>query len=172
MRSSRCYVFDTNTLVSAALFEGGKPGQAFRHALKSGTILLSQPTFEEIDEVLAREKFDDYLTLEERAAFIEALVERSRFTNPTEEVQACRDPDDDKFLELAMSENAECIVSGDADLLVLSPFRGIPILLLVSSVNLAQRGLARPLNQTPHDSSGRNFYAKCQYPPRSAPCSQ
>ena len=91
----------------------------FRHALKSGMILLSQPTFEEIDEVLAREKFDDYLTLEERAAFIEALVERSRFANPTEEVQACRDPDDDKFLELAVSESAECIVSGDADLLVL-----------------------------------------------------
>ena len=79
MRSSRCYVFDTNTLVSAALFEGGKPGRAFRYALKSGTVLLSQPTFEEIEEVLAREKFDDYLTLEERAAFIEALVERSRF---------------------------------------------------------------------------------------------
>ena len=53
--------------------------------MKSGTVLLSQPTFEEIDEVLAREKFDDYLTLEERAAFIEALVERSRFTNPTED---------------------------------------------------------------------------------------
>ena len=128
MRSSRGYVFDTNTLVSAALFEGGKPGRAFRHALKSGTILPSQPTFEEIDEVLAREKFDDYLTLEERAAFIEALVERSRFANPTEEVQACQDPDDDKFLELAVSESAECIVSGDADLLVLSPFRGIPIM--------------------------------------------
>ena len=37
MRSSRGYVFDTNTLVSAALFEGGKSERAFRHALKSGT---------------------------------------------------------------------------------------------------------------------------------------
>jgi predicted nucleic acid-binding protein len=61
MTSSRRYVFDTNTLISAALFEGGNPGTAFRHALKSGTVLLSQATFEEIDEVLAREKFDDYL---------------------------------------------------------------------------------------------------------------
>ena len=128
MTSSRRYVFDTNTLISAALFEGGNPGTAFRHALKSGTVLLSQATFEEIDEVLAREKFDDYLTLEERAAFIEALVERSRFADPTEDVQACRDPDDDKFLELAVSESAACIVSGDKDLLVLSPFRGIPIM--------------------------------------------
>lgn len=128
MTSSRRYVFDTNTLISAALFEGGKPGKAFRLALKRGTVLLSQATFEELDEVLARGKFDDYLTLDERAAFIEALVERSRFAAPSETVQACRDPDDDKFLELAVSENASCIVSGDADLLVLSPFRGIPIM--------------------------------------------
>lgn len=128
MRSSRRYVFDTNTLFSAALFESSKPGRAFRHALENGTVLLSQPTFEEIDGVLAREKFDDYLTLEERASFIEALVERSRFADPTETVQACRDPDDDKFLELAVSENVACIVSGDENLLVLSPFRGIPIL--------------------------------------------
>lgn len=128
MTSSRRYVFETNTLISAALFEGGNPGTAFRYALKSGTVLLSQATFEEIDEVLAREKFDDYLTLEERAAFIEAPVERSRFADPTEDVQACRDPDDDKFLELAVSESAACIVSGDEDLLVLSPFRDIPIM--------------------------------------------
>lgn len=127
MRSSRRYVFDTNTLISAALFENGKPGRAFRHALRNGQVLLSQPTFDEVDEVLAREKFDDYLSLEERAAFIEALVARSWFADPSEQVQACRDPDDDKFLELAVSEEADCIVSGDQDLLALHPFRGIPI---------------------------------------------
>ena len=43
-------------------------------------------------------------------------------------MQGCRDPDDDKFLELAVSENATCIVSGDSDLLELDPFRGIPFL--------------------------------------------
>lgn len=128
MRNDRRYVFDTNTLVSAALFGGGTPGEAFRYALKTGVVLLSKATFEEIDEVIAREKFDDYLTAEERGAFIEALVDRSRFANPTEEVKACRDPDDDKFLELAVSENATCIVSGDLDLLELDPFQGIPIM--------------------------------------------
>jgi hypothetical protein len=128
MTNDRCYVFDTNTLVSAALFGGGTPGKAFRHALSTGIVLLSEATFEEIDEVIAREKFDDYLTPEERGAFIEALIDRSRFVNPSEEIQACRDPDDDKFLELAVSESATCIVSGDADLLELNPFRGIPIM--------------------------------------------
>lgn len=45
-----------------------------------------------------------------------------------EPVVACRDPTDDKFLELAVNGHADLIVSGDADLLVLNPFRGIPIL--------------------------------------------
>ena len=40
----------------------------------------------------------------------------------------CRDPDDDKFLELAVSGNADYLVSGDDDLLALHPFREIPIL--------------------------------------------
>lgn len=90
--------------------------------------MLSQGTFKEIDEVLAREKFGDSLTLDERAAFIEALVDRCQFAEPTEEIRACRDPDDDKFLVLAVRADAACIVSGDADLQVLPPFRGIPIL--------------------------------------------
>ena len=42
-------------------------------------------------------------------------------------IGVCRDPNDDKFLELALSGGADCIVSGDKDLLVLHPFRGVPI---------------------------------------------
>lgn len=102
-------------------------------------MLLSEATFEEIDEVIAREKFDDYLTPEERGAFIEALVDRSRFADPTEEIQACRDPDDDKFLELAVSEHATCIVSGDSDLLVLDPFRGFRLWNRGASLNGASK---------------------------------
>jgi predicted nucleic acid-binding protein len=40
----------------------------------------------------------------------------------------CRDPDDDKFLELAVNGHADAIISGDHDLLVLDTFRGIPII--------------------------------------------
>jgi putative PIN family toxin of toxin-antitoxin system len=122
------YVFDTNTLVSAALFENSKPGRALRYALRIGIVFLSQSTFNELDEVLSRDRFDDYLSIEDRATFIDSLVERCRFSKPMESIQVCRDPDDDKFLELAFSENANCIITGDKDLLVLNPFRGIPIL--------------------------------------------
>ena len=47
--------------------------------------------------------------------------------NITEHIAACRDPKDDKFLELAVSGRADLIVSGDQDMLALNPFRGISI---------------------------------------------
>jgi predicted nucleic acid-binding protein len=43
-------------------------------------------------------------------------------------VRACRDPKDDKFLELAVSGAACCVVTGDQDLLALHPFRSVSIL--------------------------------------------
>jgi predicted nucleic acid-binding protein len=46
----------------------------------------------------------------------------------TEAIAGCRDPANDKFLELAVNGRADLIVSGDEDLLVLNAFRGIPIL--------------------------------------------
>ena len=55
------------------------------------------------------------------------LMAAAELVTITERIAACRDPKDDKFLELAVSGKAEEIVSGDSDLLDLSPFRGIPI---------------------------------------------
>ena len=45
-----------------------------------------------------------------------------------EQINECRDPKDNKYLELALSGQAECIVTGDDDLLVLNSWRGIEIL--------------------------------------------
>ena len=122
------HVFDTNTLVSAVLFEHSTPGQALRRALARGRILLSSPTLAELAEVLQREKFERYVTAAEREAFLAALVERAFFVAPADEVRACRDPKDDKFLDLAVTGRAAYIISGDRDLLMLDPFRDIRIL--------------------------------------------
>ena len=56
------------------------------------------------------------------------LVYESELVEITEVVDACRDPKDDKFLELAVSGRATHIISEDDDLLALHPFRGIAIL--------------------------------------------
>lgn len=128
MNSNARYVLDTNVLVSALIFEYSTPGQAFRHALQNGQVLLSLSTLEEIAEVLGREKFGQYVTAVEREEFLQALVERARLIEPAEQIKICRDPKDDKFLELALGGGANYIISGDDDLLELSPFRGIEIL--------------------------------------------
>lgn len=78
-------------------------------------------------EVLQREKFERYVTAAEREEFVEAFVERATFIEPTEQVRVCRDGKDDKFLEVAVTGRAGCIMSGDNDLRSLSPFRGIAI---------------------------------------------
>jgi putative PIN family toxin of toxin-antitoxin system len=59
---------------------------------------------------------------------INLVATKLRIFSPTEIITDCRDPKDNKFLELAVEANASCIVTGDKDLLVLDPFRGIPIL--------------------------------------------
>ena len=121
------YVLDTNVIVSALLFENGKPAHALRHALANGEVLLSLELLEELNEVLGRERFNRYVTSEEREEFLGVLVERAVLVEITKNVQECRDPKDDKVLELALNGEAHCIISGDRDLLVLHPFRGVVV---------------------------------------------
>ena len=64
-------------------------------------------------------------TRERVAAFLVPFVELHRVDTV---ITACRDPKDNKFLEAAIAARADVIVTGDADLLALHPFRGIPIL--------------------------------------------
>jgi predicted nucleic acid-binding protein len=56
------------------------------------------------------------------------LLSKGTLVDIAEEVRLCRDPKDDKFLELVVSGRASSMVTGDQDLLVLHPFRGVPIL--------------------------------------------
>ena len=128
MKSKDRFVFDTSVLVSAVLIEDSHPAQAFRKARQIGKILLSLPTAEELNEVMGREKFNRYLTAEDRERFVAAFIRAARFIEITEQISACRDSKDDKFLELAVCGHAACIITGDKDLLALHPFREIPIL--------------------------------------------
>ncbi|WP_408733647.1 putative toxin-antitoxin system toxin component, PIN family [Mucilaginibacter sp.] len=59
---------------------------------------------------------------------MENIISNSISIEPVEKFSDCRDPKDNKFLELAVTAGASCIVSGDQDLLILHPFNNIPIL--------------------------------------------
>jgi len=120
-------VFDTNVIVSADLFEDSVPGQALSLALDLGTLLLSEALIEELRAVLSRPRFDRYATRAEREEFLRDLICEAATIAITQQIQACRDANDDKILELAVNGEAEYIVTGDDDLLVMNPFRGINI---------------------------------------------
>lgn len=114
-------------MISALLFNDSVPGRAFTRALDQGRILVSEALVGELSRVLGRDRFDRYVTREERDAFLGSLIRESDLIATTETVRVCRDPKDDKVLEVAINGKAIFIITGDADLLVLNPFRGIEI---------------------------------------------
>ena len=88
---------------------------------------MSTTQAEELEDVFSRRKFDRYATPEERRRLLRGLLRETELVEITVPVRACRDPNDDKILELATNGDANYIVTGDDDLLVMNPFRGIEI---------------------------------------------
>jgi len=122
------FVVDTNVLISALLFNNSVPFRAIELAEKQGIILYSEATLNELEQVLNRKKFNKYLSLEDRQVFLLKFISASELVSITEKIAVCRDEKDNKFLELAVSGNANIIVTGDLDLLVLNPFQAVEIL--------------------------------------------
>jgi uncharacterized protein len=127
MMKTDFWVFDTNTLMSALLSEDSTSGKALKKARSNGSLLISSETAHEYFDVFSRSKFDKYISLETRLAFIENIITNSLLIEIREKVTACRDPGDNKFLELVVSAGASAIITGDKDLLVLHPFQNISI---------------------------------------------
>lgn len=122
------FVFDVNTLISAILIKNSTPSMALDKAIGSGELAVSDPILEELNEVIFRKKFDKYLS-DERRLVILAIFKRLMIRyKVTEFITDCRDPKDNKFLELAIACNATCLVTGDDDLLCLNPYKNIPII--------------------------------------------
>jgi hypothetical protein len=120
-------------LVGAALRIGSIPHQTLLKALRFCNVCTSTETLAEIEEVINRRKFDRYLSRDERQEFIANLRRRaSIFVVQNADAMVidppCRDPKDNQFLALAQAAEADVPVSSDGDLLVLHPWRGIPIL--------------------------------------------
>ena len=121
-------VVDTNVLISRLLLPASVSGRAVRRAVATGQLVVSEATIEELSSVLGRAKFDPYLSIADRQEFIRLLGRIAEMTPVVRIVRACRDPSDDKFLEVAVNGRADLIITGDRDLLELDPFMGIAIL--------------------------------------------
>ena len=122
------FVIDTNVLISSILSKNTPPQKLFDYSMTHGIILMSEATVIEITEVLTRNKFDRYAPLFKRSNFLQTLASKIEAIEITESITICRDPKDDKFLEVAVNGKADYLITGDRDLLVLHPFRDIQII--------------------------------------------
>lgn len=121
-------VLDASTLVSAAIVRGSIPDRAMHHAFEADAVAVSNPTLAELVEVFARPRLVRFIDPELRDNVLSLLDAYGVFFAPTERVADCRDPKDNKYLELALAAGASTIVSSDGDLLVLHPWRAVRIL--------------------------------------------
>ncbi len=125
-------VLDTNILVSHLFWSESMTRHIIRRLMEQNEIVRSTETFAELAEVVMRRKFDRYTTIAERELFLAAFHDATTHVVISERIEACRDPKDNKFLELAVCGKAALVLSGDRDVRVLDPFRGIRILTISS----------------------------------------
>ena len=123
-------VFDTSSLVPACLNPDREPAHIFRRTALAHDVLISTATFDELAAVLARDKFNAWRPLEYLLIWLRLFRESVILLEPTTPILACRDPKDDKFLELAGAEHADFLDSSGQHLLEMDPFRGVRILQL------------------------------------------
>jgi putative PIN family toxin of toxin-antitoxin system len=119
-------VLDTNLWIS---FLFGKAMDDLLRYLEeaSVTILTDERKFEEFEMVIARPKIKKVVG-PDRIAIMRAFAHRQTIVKAKRRVTACRDPNDDYLLEIAVAGKADCIITGDFDLKALDPFLGIRIM--------------------------------------------
>ncbi len=108
--SAERVVLDTNVLISAALIASSRPFEVLQDVMDTGVLIFSNETFDEITTRLMRPRFDRYVSAATRQAFLADLAAVAEWT--------------------AIAGRANCLVTGDTDLLELHPFRGLAIMTL------------------------------------------
>jgi putative PIN family toxin of toxin-antitoxin system len=123
-------VIDTNILMRALIKPQGTVGPVLSQ-LRDGRyrLLYSPLLLAELVDVLSRPRIRHAygLTEDDIQTALDLLLLRGEPVVPSRTLTVCRDPKDDMLLEAAVAGEAEVIVTGDNDLLVLHPFEGIRI---------------------------------------------
>jgi len=121
-------VFDTNILVSALVFPGGRAEAALLRIIEErDQLLLSKPILDELLGVLARKFSRD---AEELARTAVLLSELALTVRPRQKLRVVKDDPDNRVLECALAGRADAIVTGDNALLELGEFRGVRVISL------------------------------------------
>jgi putative PIN family toxin of toxin-antitoxin system len=129
-------ILDTNVLLSRLMLPDSTAARVVRRFLDRAQPIVSEETLTELAETLSRAKFDPYVSRPDRQKFFELFARVAEWVPVTTTIRRCRDPKDDKFLELAVDGNADWIITGDKDLLEVSPFQSISILTPSAALSL------------------------------------
>lgn len=123
MKNNRRIVFDTNALISAAFLQNSVSNQALTLAAVRFEIVVSEATWTELETRIERPKLFRYFgDLEaQREEVVKTIGRVVKHIVVQSVITDCRDPDDNKFLALALDSAIEYIVTGDRDLLELHP---------------------------------------------------
>lgn len=127
----RRVVLDTNVLVSAIILPSSRTGRVLLHLRNRRFIPLYHPiVLEELVDVLHRQHIREKygITASDVRTVTELILTVGENVEPVRRIAVCRDPKDDIFLEIAIAGQADAVVTGDKDLLVLHPFEEIPII--------------------------------------------
>jgi uncharacterized protein len=120
-------IVDTNVIVSGVLFKGHAVRRLMLFVLNEYQLVFSQTTWDELAAVFQREHFEKYMPLGARLRVLADLAALIDVVPSASIVSDCRDPKDNKFLSLAIDAGVTMILTGDRDLQVLHPYRGIDI---------------------------------------------
>lgn len=121
-------VFDTNILVSALVFPGGRGEAALRRIVEEqDQLVISKPILDELLGILGRKFARDAEELAHAAVF---LSELGILVKPRQRLRAVKDDPDNRILECAIAGRADAIVTGDKALLGLREYRSVRILSL------------------------------------------
>jgi putative PIN family toxin of toxin-antitoxin system len=107
-------VVDTNVILAATITHGAS-GEVFEHCLLNHVIFSSPFILQEVEEKLSL-KF--HLPKRKVERVIRFLRNATKGVTPRSlSARVCRDPDDDNVLSTAIVAQADCIFTGDSDLL-------------------------------------------------------
>lgn len=109
-------VIDTNALLSALISPRGTVAQAVASAFLHAEIIQSAETYAELGEKLASRKLQKYIPADLRQEALSFFAEAAAFVEAPAVATACRDPKDNKFLDIAAAGGATLLISGDKDL--------------------------------------------------------
>lgn len=134
-------VFDSNILVAAALFPGGRADAAVTKILDGvDNLLISRPIIREVLSVLATKFSRDK---EELSRVAVVLGEMGEMVEPLHRLSVFRDEPDNRILECAVEGKAKVIVTGDKAMLAVRQYEGIRLITLAEYLDKPRSGRKR-----------------------------